>query len=229
MYFAKIHSGVGWREILKNLCCGRAPIVSAENEWRAIERLERLGIPTTPLAARGIRGRTPACFESFVVTEALEGMVSLEDLTREWHKLPAPRRVQLKRQLISQLATVARAMHGAGMNHRDFYLCHFLVPAGGWQQWEPGDPLALHLIDLHRVQERRAVPARWLIKDLGGLLFSALDAGLTRRDLLRFVEHYRERPWREVLKRERKFWLRVWNNAVALYRPFHHREPPLSI
>ena len=90
------------------------------------------------------------------------------------------------------------------------------------------DELQLVLIDLHRVQIRDRVPERWLVKDLGGLLFSALDAGLTRRDLLRFIEGYRAQPWREVLAREDAFWSKVWNNATRLYRPFHHREPPLK-
>ncbi|MST95429.1 MAG: hypothetical protein EXS33_09230 [Pedosphaera sp.] len=42
--------------------------------------------------------------------------------------------------------------------------------------------MELFVIDLHRAQLRDRVPARWLVKDLGGLLFSALDCGLTRRD-----------------------------------------------
>jgi heptose I phosphotransferase len=84
------------------------------------------------------------------------------------------------------------------------------------------------LIDLHRVQMRDRVPERWLVKDLGGLLFSALDAGLTRRDLLRFIQVYRQEPWRKVLKREAPFWRKVWTNAIRLYRSFHRREPVLT-
>ena len=36
-------------------------------------------------------------------------------------------RVLLKRVLVQRIATIARTLHGAGMNHRDFYLCHFLT------------------------------------------------------------------------------------------------------
>ena len=43
-YFAKLHSGVGWSEIIKNLLQLRLPILGAENEWRAITRLQELGI-----------------------------------------------------------------------------------------------------------------------------------------------------------------------------------------
>lgn len=34
-YFVKIHRGVGWAEILKNLISLRLPVLGAGNEWRA--------------------------------------------------------------------------------------------------------------------------------------------------------------------------------------------------
>src|SRR5436189_167549 len=102
-YFIKIHRGVGWREIIKNVTYGRAPIMSAENEWRAIDQLRHLGISTLTLAGIGKRGSPPAWLESFVITEALDGMISLEDLTREWHGVHGAQRVRLKRALIKRL------------------------------------------------------------------------------------------------------------------------------
>lgn len=228
-YFIKAHRGVGWREIFKNFAYGRAPIVSAEPEWQAIATLNEHGIATPTLAGKGLRGRAPAALESFVVMDALENMVSLEDLSRDWRGLTRPQRTRLKRALLRHVAAIARRMHGAGLNHRDFYLCHFLVRDRDWTKWSAADPFELVLIDLHRVQRRARVPERWLVKDLGGLLFSALDAGLTRRDLLRFIECYRGEPWRNVLAREGPFWRKVWSNAVRLYRPFHRREPPVRL
>jgi heptose I phosphotransferase len=228
-YFIKAHRGVGWREVFKNVCYGRAPIVSAEPEWRAIMALNRVGVTTPAVAGKGLRGRAPAHLESFVVMQTLEGMTSLEDLAHDWAGLSRQRRVLLKRALLQSVADIARRMHGAGMNHRDFYLCHFLVRDRDWRNWTPSNKVELVLIDLHRVQIRDRVPQRWLVKDLGGLLFSALDAGLTRRDLLRFIQTYRQRPWREVLVNEGAFLKKVCHNAVRLYRPFHHREPPLDL
>ena len=224
-YFIKAHRGVGWREVLKNWLYGRAPIVSAEPEWRAIEALNAAGVATPSCAGRGLRGSAPAHLESFIVMHALEGMISLEDLTRDWHGARGRTRVRLKRALLQQLAGIARVMHGAGLNHRDFYLCHFLTRDRDWSQWTPADAVELTLIDLHRVQRRDAVPERWLVKDLGGLLFSALDAGITQRDRLRFVAAYRGQPWREVLERESGLWEKVQANARKLYRSVHHREP----
>ncbi|MDR1661094.1 MAG: lipopolysaccharide core heptose(I) kinase RfaP, partial [Azoarcus sp.] len=42
-YFVKIHRGVGWGEIFKNLICLRAPVLGARNEWHAAGRLAELG------------------------------------------------------------------------------------------------------------------------------------------------------------------------------------------
>lgn len=225
-YFIKAHRGAGWGEVMKNYLYGRAPIISAEPEWRAIEELRIAGVTTPTVAGKGLRGRAPAQLESFIVMHALEGMISLEDLTRDWRGARGRTRVLLKRALLQRVAQIARRMHGAGMNHRDFYLCHFLVSDRDWSKWNFNDPLELVLIDLHRVQRRERVPERWLVKDLGGLLFSALDAGLTRRDLLRFISVYRQKRWRRVLANEGIFWKKVWSNAARLYRSFHHREPP---
>jgi heptose I phosphotransferase len=228
-YFIKAQFGCGWGEILKNLLYGRLPVVSARTEWQAIEALHEAGVPTLSIAGRGLRGVNPARLESFVVTDGLQGTISLEDLAKELPSLPARTRVLLKRALIGQVALIARRLHEAGLNHRDFYLCHFLVRDRSWADWTPTDSLDLVLIDLHRVQQRDRVPRRWLVKDLGGLLFSSLDAGLTSRDLLRFMEVYRDKPWRHALLEERDLWTDVWRNAVELYCPFHRREPPLHL
>ena len=219
-FFIKAHRGCGWVEVLKDWIRGRAPIVSARSEWEAIERVRALGIETLRVAGKGERGRWPAAVESFVVTEALEGMITLEDLTRAWGGLSGRRQALFKRALLTKVAGVARLLHGAGLNHRAFYLCHLLVRERDWLKWQPGaspaDALDLVLIDLHRVQMRPRVPTRWLLKDLAALFFSALDCGLTTRDLLRFVQEYRQRPWREVLAADGRFWRRVSRKAGRL-------------
>jgi heptose I phosphotransferase len=112
------------------------------------------------------------------------------------------------------------------MNHRDFYLCHFRLDLS---QGRPGvanrETLNLYLMDLHRVQIRRRTPTRWIIKDLGSLYFSAMDIGLTRRDLVRFIQAYRQRPLRAVLAAESLFWRRVGKRAVRLYHNTWDRLP----
>ena len=78
-YFVKIHRGVGWAEILKNLISLRLPVLGAGNEWRAIGRLAELGVDTMHGVAVGQRGCNPATQHSFIVTEELAPTISLEE------------------------------------------------------------------------------------------------------------------------------------------------------
>jgi hypothetical protein len=95
------------------------------------------------------------------------------------------------------------------MNHRDFYICHFLLDVTHGCEHLDINSLRLYLIDLHRAQIRRNTPERWIIKDLAALYFSSKDIGLTKHDLLYFVKIYTNKPLRELMKSEIKFWDKV--------------------
>jgi heptose I phosphotransferase len=227
-YFLKRHHGVGWREIAKNLLQLRLPVLGAATEVCAIHRLEQLGVPTLHCSGWGQRGANPARQQSFALTRALDDTVSLEDFCAGWGRTPGDlARLRLKRALLRQLATTARTLHENGVNHRDFYLCHFLLQRASPGLCEPGGTLDLHLIDLHRVQLRDRTPRRWRVKDIAGLYFSALDAGLTRNDCYRFVRLYRATPLRMALPDP--FWRKVSLQALFLYRKAHHRSPRLPV
>lgn len=215
-YFAKLHQGVGWKEIVKNLLQLRLPVLGARNEWRAIRRCEELGVATMTIAGFGERGVPPAWLQSFLITEELTNTASLEDFCRDWPVNPPP--VKLKRALIEKVANIAERLHNNGVNHRDFYICHFLLALDSLAAPYTPEQLRLSLIDLHRVQLRARTPRRWIVKDLAGLYFSSMDIGLTRRDLLRFLRAYRRRPLREILGREQRFWSAVDKKAQWLYR-----------
>ncbi len=75
-YFVKIHRGIGWGEIAKNLFSAKAPVLGAGQEWRAIERLKQAGIPTMTAVAYGERGANPATQHSFIITEELAPTIS---------------------------------------------------------------------------------------------------------------------------------------------------------
>ena len=192
VYFLKRHWGVGWGEILKSLLSLRLPVLSARNEYDAARALAAVGVAVPEPVAFAVRGFDPANLDSFVLSEAIEPSISLEELVRQW-EIQAPSVMQ-RRRLVVTVATMVQRMHLAGVNHRDLYICHFLLrtnaaTASGAIQQENllVDPPNLTLIDLHRAQVRATVPQRWLIKDLGALLFSVLQTPLNRGDLLSFM------------------------------------------
>ncbi len=219
-YFLKLHSGVGWAEIFKNLFQARFPVLSARNELRAVEALSAIGVDTMTVAAYAEVGANPARRRSMIVTDDLVGTVSLEDYCADWNQNPPAQSTRLR--ILCKLADSAGRMHRAGINHRDFYICHFHLDEESLEE----DALRCHLIDLHRAQIRRRTPRRWQVKDLAGLYFSAMDCGLSRRDLLRFMARYSKGGLRQALGRDRFLWQSVEKRARRLYQREHGGAPP---
>ena len=84
-----------------------------------------------------------------------------------------------RRAMIVKMAKLAAAMHSAGMAHQDFYLVHVFVL--------PGDELCL--IDLQRMIRSSNLADRWVVKDLGQLLF-AVKSHAVRGDIALFIRVY---------------------------------------
>lgn len=212
-YFAKLHFGVGWMEIFKNLVLFRLPILGAENEWKAIRKLHTLGIATMHFVAYGSSGWNPAARKSFIITRELKNTTSLEEFCMYW-KDNKPL-FSYKRGLINEVARIARGIHGNGICHRDFYLCHFLLHDSHGEQ---GNKPRLSLIDLHRALIKENLARRWLVKDIAGLYFSAMDIGLSRRDLLRFIKVYDQLSLRDSLGSREGFWSTIEHRARTMYQ-----------
>ncbi|UUQ67121.1 lipopolysaccharide core heptose(I) kinase RfaP [Pseudomonas fuscovaginae UPB0736] len=212
-FFVKIHRGIGWGEIFKNLLTAKLPVLGAGQEWRAIQRLQAAGVPTMTAVAYGERGSNPAGQHSFIVTEELAPTISLEDFSIDWVRQPPEPR--LKRALIAEVARMTGMMHRAGVNHRDCYICHFLLHT---DKPVTADDFKLSVIDLHRAQTRSVITRRWRNKDLAALYFSALEIGLTRRDKLRFLRDYFQQPLRQILRDEAPLLAWLEGKAERLYQ-----------
>lgn len=210
-YFIKRHQGVGWKEIFKNILQLRWPILSAKNEKLAIERLEQLSISVPKIVGYGWRGWNPANKQSFLITRELPHFITLEDLAKQWiHNPPS---FQVKKGIIQSVAHIARTLHENGLNHRDFYLCHFLLDLIEYPR-----SIKIYLIDLHRAHIREYTPMRWKIKDIAGLYFSSKEMKLTQQDRLRFMKAYHGNSLRDLFNKEKAFWLKVEKRGDKLYR-----------
>jgi UDP-glucose:(heptosyl)LPS alpha-1,3-glucosyltransferase len=215
-YYRKWHRGVGWREIIKNCLQLRWPVLGAINEWNALNKLRALNIPSLIPLAYGVRGNNPARQQSFIVTRELTDVIQLDHFF-EQHSVG----VKARHRILASVAAIARELHAAGINHRDFYLCHFMLKA----QFIADQTLVpeIYLVDLHRAQLRPQVPERWLVKDLGGLLFSSLNLNFTRRDYLRFMRVYFAQELHKVLVEKKGLLEKITERARATYhRDFGH-------
>lgn len=210
-YFIKIHHGTTLKEALKNLLSLRLPVFGADREWNAIHRLTKAGVDTMDGRAFGQKGWNPLRRDSFIITRDLTPTASLEDYCANWESV-APD-FKIKQMLIRRVAEMVRKMHAIGINHRDCYICHFLLhlPFTGNES-----NLKISVIDLHRAQLRKKVPTRWRDKDLIGLYFSSLNIGLTIRDILRFMKIYFELPLREIISKEQALIFKAGSKAERI-------------
>lgn len=206
-YFIKQHFGVGWGEIVKNLLSFKMPVLGAMTEVKAIQKLTEVGIATTPLVGYGVKGGNPALQQSFVITRDLGDITSLEDVCVDWKSNPPD--AEFKRGLIIAIAQLAAKLHGAGLCHRDFYLCHLVLKKSDLAQGKTD----LILIDLHRMLMEQSTGGAAVMKDIAGLYFSAMDCGFTAEDWVLFKQHY--------LLQTADFWKKVEQRAQQLYAKFH--------
>ena len=212
-YFLKLHKGIGWREIAKNLFQFRFPVLGAKNEQRASLVLSQIGVGTLSVAAYGEKGVNPAQKTSFIITYAIEPSTSLEDVALQWRNYPPE--PKLKRAVLRRVCEMTHLMHANHINHRDLYICHFL-----WRQY-PGTSSNtspdLALIDLHRALIHKKLPYRWRIKDLASLYYSVMDEKLTVRERLRFIREYSQKPLHRALKEDAAMWRDVERKARKLH------------
>lgn len=219
-FFLKHHLGVGWREIFKNLLQFKLPILGAGNEYRAIQRLTELDVPTMTAEAYGERNWNPAGRESFLITAELTDCRSLEDVCANW--ITAAPEFAFKLALIKEVARSAGIMHRSNICHRDCYICHFLLDMKTLDAERP----QVFVIDLHRALQWGKLPYRYQVKDVAGLYFSSMDAGLSRRDLYRFMKLYSRKSLRRTLQEDGKFWQSVDKTARKLYYKEHQKAAP---
>lgn len=168
---------------------------SAIHEWRNILAFKACDLPTMTPVAVGMRRKVPFWNESFLLTQGILHVTTLETKVEEYFIPPLDNiRREQKRALIEKLASLTRRMHEAGFKHQDFYLCHILI---NWS--DPGNPL-LYVADLHRVKRLRKGGRYWRIKDLAALNYSAPPKIISRTDRLRFLKEYAP-----TLARDRSF------------------------
>ena len=210
-YFVKLHYGVGWGEVIKNWLQFKRPVIGAQNEYDACRELAELGIAAPLPAAFAVSNGSIASQRSFILCDELKGYTTLEDLTLAWANNPPSG--LLRHQLLVAVAKFARAFHGHGFIHRDFYICHILIEDAALVRGE----IKLAVLDLHRARRFPRIPARWLKRDMAALLFSTMDIPLSQSEWLRFLRIYVGRPLRTEFSERANFWAAVVKRAHALH------------
>jgi heptose I phosphotransferase len=171
--YIKRYLPVGFKERIKCAFSLKRSSYDANNEWDAICAFHSHDWGTmVPLAVAALpEGKT--CNLTLGITDYIRASEWFDSIGRE--------DVARRRRLIAKLANLAGEMHANGFAHQDFYLVHFFI--------KPDLDDKVFLIDLQRVIKQENLNLRWLIKDLGQLLFSAKGCA-TKHDIYFFWKIY---------------------------------------
>lgn len=184
--YLKKHHVRSWRWWLRARLGKPARRSPGRVEARNIDRLAKAGVAAMRLVAFGDRLHADGLLESFVLTEELSGYTQLDHFLRRRF---AERGASSERDadlaaLFIAIVDVAARFHRAGFNHRDFYCCHFFI-----REDEPGK-FDVRLIDLQRVERRRWLRWRWVVKDLAQLAYSAPRERVGATARMAFIKRY---------------------------------------
>ncbi|HEV3340798.1 MAG TPA: lipopolysaccharide kinase InaA family protein [Pirellulales bacterium] len=183
--FLKKHRVRSMAERLRSWIGSRGGATAGRVEADNVAALKQAGIDTMRVVAFGERV-SGGLSQSFFMTEELRGFTQLDHFVRQ-RFVPAAertRRDQKLHALAASVAEVARRFHAAGFNHRDFYCCHFFIRELASRRF------AIRLIDLQRVEQRRWLRGRWIVKDLAQLAYSAPRERIGNTLRLAFIKRY---------------------------------------
>jgi tRNA A-37 threonylcarbamoyl transferase component Bud32 len=165
----------------------------AEIEWRAVRRIQQLGLPTFEAVALGRLSRGQIVHDSFLVSREIPLALPLDQfVSAEWApNYGAPvahgterRQSELRQRLAAALGSLAGRLHGAAVAHSDFHAANILV-----RIFHDGS-IGLWLIDLHKVCFKRRLSLHQRHANLA-LLHQFFAGKLTPSDRLRFYRSYR--------------------------------------
>ncbi len=184
IYYLKRFHKPPFREQLRRMRESRITMSSAWREVHFIKVLTLLGIPAARSVAFGQKMKGFREVASFSMTEEIRGesLEKLADLASNGDRAVPPWKE--RREIVRQLALVARRLHNHNLFHRDLYLCHVFLTHNA------DGGVVLHLLDLARMLANPACRRRWVVKDLAALDYSAPTPLVTRADRLRFLYHY---------------------------------------
>jgi tRNA A-37 threonylcarbamoyl transferase component Bud32 len=164
---------------------------AARREWIKAVEIGRRGVPTITPVALGEQFRAGLVHDSFLVTAALSGTVTLDNyVAQALPQLGGRDQVRRRRELIAAVAKLCATAHRAGVDHNDFHSGNILVQCGsdgalGLDQ----AALSLYLIDVPGV--RLGGPLNWEQSRVSLIALHAAWRGqLTAGQRRRFVRIY---------------------------------------
>jgi hypothetical protein len=180
-------------------------------EFENICAFREHGLATVTPVAAGRRRIGLLRYESFLITESVSPFTSLEAIIRhDPARFEGPQGEVFKRSLLTAVGVLARRMHAAGFNNRDFNATHVLIGPD-----EGNDRIALALFDLQRVDRKKWMRFRWMIKTMAELIYSMPAPLFSDRDHRRLFSAYAGRAGQGCRDRFLWWWIKKKVGRIA--------------
>ena len=154
---------------------------TADYDRGTVDLFEKANILTPKTVAYGCQWKNGFEKRSFILTEKIANAQSLERrLPGCFNGANTPGNYKIRCEFIEKLAKFAKRFHQTGMRHRDFYFAHLFLNTAD----------ELYLIDLQRVFTPKLLSARYRVKDIAQLHYSASGDVISCSDRIRFLKHY---------------------------------------
>ena len=155
-------------------------------EFHSICDFRKHGIPTATPVAAGERKAAGFRYESFLITESITPYISLETIIRHHpERLQGIKGERLKQVILKAIADLSRQMHDAGINHLDFNADHVMIGP----EVKDGN-VSLALLDFQRIDRKKWMRFRWMIKTMAELFYSMPDPVFSDQDRQSMFKHY---------------------------------------
>lgn len=155
-------------------------------EFHSICDFRKHGMPTATPVAAGERKVAPLRYESFLITESIDPFISLETIIR-YHpeRLQGEEGKRRKQRILQAVAGLSRSMHDAGLNHLDFNADHVMIGPDATE-----GNISLALLDFQRIDRKKWMRFRWMIKTMAELFYSMPDPVFSDQDRQSMFKHY---------------------------------------
>jgi heptose I phosphotransferase len=168
-------------------------------EFENILAFKRNDLATLTPVAMGERFPHFFWVESFLITRDFSPFATLENLIKK----PPDSLIDQKKVLLREIAGFARRMHLAGFNHRDLNANHILL-----NYRNGSDVPEIATFDLQRVDKRKFLRFRWIIKCLAEINYTLPDKLFEEKDRLYLFLSYKVKNKLGFWDRLQFFWIK---------------------
>ncbi len=204
-FYLKRHNRefIGSRRLIARLFLQKA-LSQGKGEFENICEFRSKKLATVTPVTAGERSVRFFWVESFLITEDFYPYISLEELMRDRPGFfMGPEGKSRRRILLNRIALYAQKMHRSGFNHRDFNATHILL------LYENGSNAPkIALFDLQRVEKRKYLRFRWMIKSLARLNYTLPDDLFDTEDRIHLFLSYKGKERLHLWDRLQWSWIK---------------------